>query len=113
MAKLHKLGQFGHTFTRNVETIVQTVEQRSYKGGDGAEKMWRNLSLFVGFPAIALAMLNSYLRHQEEKEHYHRPEFVAYPYMKIMNKPFPWGDGKHSLFHNPKKNYVPGIGYEE
>ncbi|CAL7947448.1 unnamed protein product [Xylocopa violacea] len=103
-----------HTTARVMEDVVLTVEQRSHATGEGAIKLWRNISFGVGFSAIALAMLNVYLRHKEEKEaHHERPEFVPLPYLKIMNRRFPWGDGKHSLFHNPKHNYVPGIGWEE
>ncbi|XP_032675951.1 cytochrome c oxidase subunit 6A1, mitochondrial-like [Odontomachus brunneus] len=73
--------------------------------------MWKRLSFFVGFPCIGLAMLNSYLNHQA---HHHdpRPEFIPYDHLRIRNKPFPWGDGNHSLFHNPKRNPLPD-GYEE
>lgn len=27
-------------------------------------------------------------------------------------QPFPWKDGKHSLFHNPYYNAIPPDGYE-
>ncbi|XP_076755088.1 cytochrome c oxidase subunit 6A1, mitochondrial [Xylocopa sonorina] len=116
MARLLRGGQFArgfHTTARAMdEVVVQTVEQRSHSTGEASENLWKNISYFVGLPAIALSMLNVYLKHKEEEEH-ERPEFVPMPYLKIMNKPFPWGDGKHSLFHNPKVNYVPGIGWEE
>ncbi|XP_017882420.1 cytochrome c oxidase subunit 6A1, mitochondrial-like [Ceratina calcarata] len=113
MVKLLKAGQVGRVFTRNyMEQYVKTVEQRSHVTGDGPIKLWRNITFFVAFPTIALAMLNVYLRHQEHPHEEH-PPFVAHQYLKIMNKRFPWGDGKHSLFHNPKQNYIPGIGYEE
>ncbi|KOC63859.1 Cytochrome c oxidase subunit 6A1, mitochondrial [Habropoda laboriosa] len=111
MAHIPKLGQCGHTFTRGFNSIVKTVEQRTHKGAEKGATLWRNISIFVGLPLIILSNVNSYLNSQQH--HRERPEFIAYPYLKIINKPFPWGDGKHSLFHNPKVNYVPGIGYEE
>lgn len=51
-------------------------------------------------------------REEEEHIHEHRPEYVPVEYMRIQRSPFPWGDGKHTLFHNPKRNPVPGVGYE-
>lgn len=63
----------------------------------GGWKLWKRLSLFVAFPAVALCMLNTYLEHQ--KMTVHRPEFVKYEYLRIRNKRFPWGDGNKSLFH--------------
>ncbi|KZC10662.1 PREDICTED: cytochrome c oxidase subunit 6A1, mitochondrial-like [Dufourea novaeangliae] len=111
MARLRHLGQFGQMFKRTETTVVQTVEQRSHSTGEGAIKLWRNLTLFGAVPAILLSTINCYINHINHKEE--RPEPIPYPYMKIMNKRFPWGDGKHSLFHNPKKNWIPGVGYEE
>ncbi|CAF4932315.1 cytochrome c oxidase subunit 6A1, mitochondrial-like [Pieris napi] len=79
-------------------------------GHGGGWKFWRGISFFVGFPAVALGMLNAYLAHQEE--HHERPPFVAYEYMRIRSKRFPWGDGQKSLFHNPHVNPLPS-GYED
>lgn len=73
-------------------------------------KLWRNLTFFVGFPAIGLCMLNAYLGHQED-HHKPRPPFVKYEYLRIRNKRLPWGDGNHTLFHNPRVNALPD-GYE-
>lgn len=67
--------------------------------------LWRRLTYFVGFPAVALGMLNAYLGHKEHAEE-PRDEFVAYEHLRIRRKQFPWGDGNHSLFHNPVAKYV-------
>ncbi|EEC08541.1 cytochrome c oxidase subunit 6A1, mitochondrial [Ixodes scapularis] len=77
-----------------------------------AQKMWRNLTFFVAFPAIGLCALNAYLAEKEHHKHFHRPEFKKYEYLYIRTKRFPWGDGNHGLFHNPKVNALPE-GYED
>uniref|UniRef100_A0A336KAF3 Cytochrome c oxidase subunit n=1 Tax=Culicoides sonorensis TaxID=179676 RepID=A0A336KAF3_CULSO len=76
----------------------------------GSSGMWKKLSFLVAFPAIGLCMANVYLDH---KNHPHAPpEFIKYDYLRIRTKRFPWGDGNHSLFHNPHMNPLPD-GYEE
>ncbi|XP_046680139.1 cytochrome c oxidase subunit 6A, mitochondrial-like isoform X1 [Homalodisca vitripennis] len=72
-------------------------------------KLWKNLALFVGIPAVALCMINTYLTTKEED--HTPPEFHAYEHMRVRTKRFPWGDGNHSLFHNPHANALPS-GYE-
>lgn len=51
----------------------------------GSIKLWKSITFFVAFPIIGLAMANCYLKHQEEHSK-PPPEFVHYPYLKIMNK---------------------------
>uniref|UniRef100_UPI000D40D579 hypothetical protein n=1 Tax=Vibrio vulnificus TaxID=672 RepID=UPI000D40D579 len=79
-------------------------------GHGGGWKLWKRLSFFVGIPAVGLGMLNAYLAHQEE--HHERAPFIAYEYMRVRSKRFPWGDGQKSLFHNPHVNALPS-GYED
>ncbi|XP_062551895.1 cytochrome c oxidase subunit 6A2, mitochondrial [Armigeres subalbatus] len=104
-----------HIFLR---AISQSAARNAVKGpsavaghGGTGSKTWRNLSFFVAVPAVGLCMLNTYLKHQEEHGH-PRAEFIPYEHMRIRNKRFPWGDGRHSLFHNPHVNPLP-TGYED
>ncbi|CAO1302540.1 unnamed protein product [Diamesa hyperborea] len=95
-------------------TLKQSAAGPSAVSGHeaGGYKLWKRLSFFVAIPAVALCMLNTYLKHQEDHETYVRPEFVKYEHLRIRNKRFPWGEGNKSLFHNPDVNALPD-GYEE
>lgn len=46
--------------------------------------MWKNLTYFVGLPAVVLCMGNAYLVHSEED--HTPPEFVPYEHMRIRTK---------------------------
>ena len=62
----------------------------------------------AGIPAIILVNINvSFF----EEQHPKREEFRPFEYMRRRIKRFPWGDGNHSLFHNPYYNALPE-GYE-
>jgi len=94
-------------------TTVQSLRSLSTSavvrsgGHDGSGKRWRNASLFLAFPAVLLSMANVYFN----EEHIPQPEFKPYEHMYIRTSKFPWGDGNHSLFHNPERNALPE-GYE-
>ncbi|KAF7996018.1 hypothetical protein HCN44_009056 [Aphidius gifuensis] len=76
-----------------------------------AVKLWQNMLFFVALPATGLALVNAYLKTKEEERTIKRPEFKPYDHMRIRTKRFPWGDGNHTLFHNPHRNALPD-GYE-
>ncbi|KAK8785683.1 cytochrome c oxidase subunit 6A2, mitochondrial-like [Amblyomma americanum] len=101
--------QFFRNFSKSAVRFAAHGGEGSHEAG---QLLWKRLTIFVAFPAIALCGVNVYLAEQEHAKHYHRPEYHPYEYIHIRTKRYPWGDGNHTIFHNPKKNWVPG-GYEE
>ena len=77
----------------------------------GGIRLWKILSFAVALPGVGVCYINATLKEAEEKQH-ERAEFVAYSHLRLRSKKFPWGDGNHTLFHNPHVNALPE-GYEE
>merc|ERR1711974_430731 len=67
-------------------------------------------AFFLGaIPCIIAAHLSAFVF--VDPDAHKRPEFKPYEYMRTRTKKFPWGDGNHTLFHNPHTNALPD-GYE-
>ncbi|XP_022803702.1 cytochrome c oxidase subunit 6A, mitochondrial-like [Stylophora pistillata] len=81
------------------------------KHAESTMKTWKLISYFVAVPGIIICTYNTYLKEKEHHEH-PRAEFKPYSHLRIRSKLFPWGDGNHSLFHNPHVNPLPD-GYED
>ncbi|XP_003698785.2 uncharacterized protein LOC100867546 isoform X3 [Apis florea] len=74
------------------------------------EKIWQILTC-IGLLSVVIMSCYVYNKSKDwDKEP--RPEFRDVPYLRRIVKPFPWGDGKHTLFHNPARNPISPHGYE-
>ncbi|KAG9509495.1 Cytochrome c oxidase subunit 6A1, mitochondrial, partial [Fragariocoptes setiger] len=71
-------------------------------------KMWNRIFFMVCIPATCASGTYTYVKENEEEKHimHHRPQFVPVEYLRVRRTPFPWGDGNHSLFHNPIPNGI-------
>merc|ERR1712136_279580 len=114
MASLLSAAVRRHLSTSAVKQAVGAgvgVGAGGHKDAAKSMKMWKNISIFVCPPAIILTGINAYIGHIEEMKK-PRPKFIPYEHLRIRNKPFPWGDGNKTLFHNPRVNALPD-GYED
>ncbi|KAI1896372.1 hypothetical protein AGOR_G00094110 [Albula goreensis] len=95
------------SLARRAFASAASVGHASHEGG---AKKWKVLSFVLALPGVAVCMMNAWIKIQNSS--HEPPKFVPYPHLRIRTKPFPWGDGNHSLFHNPHTNPLP-TGYEE
>ncbi|KAI9294359.1 cytochrome c oxidase, subunit VIa [Neoconidiobolus thromboides FSU 785] len=74
-----------------------------------ATNTWRLISLYVAGPILIVTSYNAYRIAKDHEEHmkHHPYEFKPWPHLRIRNKAFPFGDGDHTLFHNPSINLDP------
>lgn len=95
-------------------SYAQMIEEEAAHAAQ-TTSMWKKISLFVAIPGVLLTTYNSVMKEQAHHKHieeHGRDEFVPYTHLRIRNKPWPWGDGNHSLVHNPHTNALPE-GYED
>lgn len=102
-------GQFLYKMSKSDDCECDDEDVDEDHSEDDAN-IWRILTLYVCIPVI---FLGSFLiwRHETTETH-ERPEFIPYDHMRIRTRPFPWGDGNHTFFHNKCVNALPD-GYEE
>merc|ERR1712224_607433 len=55
---------------------------------------WKKYT-FWGIGAVGAMGVLQFFIHMS---HGHHEDLTLYPFRRIRNKPFPWGDGQHSLF---------------
>ncbi|XP_017955062.1 stress response protein NST1 [Drosophila navojoa] len=76
---------------------------------EGHAKMWQRITLMCALPMIAILSLLVLTGHHDHE----RPEFKKWGHMYVRTKPFYFGDGLRSRFHNPDVNPLPPDGYED
>lgn len=74
-------------------------------------ELWYKLTFYVALPITAFAGTYIVYNEVQHLKHQKRPPHIKYEYMYRRVKPFPWGDGNHTLFHHPYWNALPE-GYE-
>ncbi|XP_065060978.1 cytochrome c oxidase subunit 6A, mitochondrial-like [Rhopilema esculentum] len=94
---------------RNLSQFKQNLKEVESHAGE-TYVTWRKISIFVAVPVCTYL----FYKHMIVGEHMEPPkEFIAYDHIRMRKKPFPWGDGDKSLFHNEKFNVGPDTDFEE
>uniref|UniRef100_A0A1I7XA39 Cytochrome c oxidase subunit n=1 Tax=Heterorhabditis bacteriophora TaxID=37862 RepID=A0A1I7XA39_HETBA len=82
------------------------------KENEHSKHTWQRIFYMASIPCLAITMWAALSDHVEHRSH-ERPDYIPYSYLNVRKKPFPWGDGNHTLFHNPSEQWVPGVGFEK
>ncbi|XP_078490538.1 cytochrome c oxidase subunit 6A, mitochondrial [Ciona intestinalis] len=98
--------------TRFALRNVRQSSDVSFESAQKTMKLMRILSLTVVPFSIIAVGVNAYMIEVEHGKHA-VPEYKEYSHIGIMTKKYPWGDGKHTLFHNSRSQGIKGKGYDE
>ncbi len=112
---VRRLNQFSRSSLKRAQSTFEKEWAEEEAHALKTMATWKWISIFVAIPGIGVVTYSSVKKEQAHIHHIDEhgpPEFVPYAHLRIRSKPFPWGDGNHSLFHNPHTNPLPE-GYEE
>jgi cytochrome c oxidase subunit 6a len=79
------------------------VEEETHAAS--VKNTWKRISLFVCLPVVGYFAWKSLIG-----EEHHSYSYIPWSHLRIRTKPFPWGDGDTSLFHNHHTNPGPDEG---
>merc|ERR1712007_219245 len=85
--------QFSSTAARRSEVTIPG-DKAMTEHAVQATADWKKYSKMAVAGVGAIAVLEFFVH----LSHHHHEDNTLYPYRKTRNKPFPWGDGQHSLF---------------
>ncbi|KAJ3035189.1 Cytochrome c oxidase subunit 6A1, mitochondrial [Rhizophlyctis rosea] len=93
------------------EKIMTKEELEAMHHAEGSVSMWWKINLFLVVPTLAFVTWWAGGRELEhihhQRTHKENSDYIAWPHSRKRKNPFPWGDGDHSLFHNPWVNRGP------
>ncbi|CAG9531313.1 unnamed protein product [Cercopithifilaria johnstoni] len=103
---------FSTSQVQHAQPVTNYDEEADDRDRFKHDKFYNNVVMFGSPVVFCILFYVTYLGHKME-QHFDQEKYVHYPYLTVRNKPLPWGDGNHALFHNPETNYVPGVGFEK
>jgi cytochrome c oxidase subunit 6a len=104
MAWHRLLSSSSRPLTRRLSSYQERlVEEETHAAS--VKNTWKRISLFVCLPVVGYFAWKSLIG-----EEHHSYSYIPWSHLRIRTKPFPWGDGDTSLFHNHHTNPGPDEG---
>merc|ERR1711964_451444 len=115
------MGEFGHQIARMASLLLRsarvvagssramcTTPAAAKAGGIPGEAavtehaieataQWKRYSKMFGAVVAGVGVINMFMM----LSGHHHEDVTLYPFRRMRTKPFPWGDGQHSLFGHP------------